>query len=186
MFSFPFPLLSWRAVEISGSRAHSCFCLYMARLHIATRLPSPQLVQVGFDCYAAIWSANISQHGGRHIPFSIAIAGAGAHIDHQTIKIVGLHMPRSAQLRWCDAAFAVRLAVWIGKRSMTGDTALLAMPVVRGAVIVIFVLTSHTFMAGPCLNQLIQKYSSHCISCVTESPFWLGTSSTHRPHGRHF
>jgi phosphoglucomutase len=83
------------------------------------------------DHYAGIGPAHICQLGCHEIPLGIAIGWACAHIDHRSVTIVGEHMTQVPQLRRSDTTFAVQLAVWIGDGSITGVTALLAMPVVR-------------------------------------------------------
>ncbi len=77
---------SARSTTINRAASRSpCITRHMRRhLHLPACADEATcvVVFVSPDSYAGIRSANISQHGGRHIPFSIAISGAGAHIDH--------------------------------------------------------------------------------------------------------
>lgn len=121
-------------------------------LHLATCADEATgvVVLVSIHCDADVWSANVGQHGCRDIPFGITISGAGAHIDHQSVTVVGQHMPQVTPLCRRNTAFAVQLALGISDGSMGGVSALLSMPVVRRPVVVAAIFAPYAFILDQC------------------------------------
>ncbi len=149
------PVPSRAAIDRAAARS-ARVARHMGRdLHLPARLDEAARVValVGADRHAHIRARDVAEQGRGHVALGIAIGRAGAHVDHQTVSVVGQHMPEVAQLRRSCAALAIQPALGVGRRGVRGVAALVAMPVLGRPTVVAAVLAPHALVAGPGLDQ---------------------------------